>query len=165
MQRTWVRVVLWILTLGMCVLIFGFSAQDGEESMKTSDVIAKPITNEIASRRPKMTTREYRLLYNNVQHYVRKTAHFTEYAILGVLVFLLGKSYAWRCAPLISVLFSLVYASGDEWHQKVSGVRTGMWQDVVLDTSGSLIGILLCMLIIHFYRRYRQSKEQVEHFS
>ena len=38
-QKTAVRVLLWVLTLGMCVLIFGFSAQDGDTSMETSGMI------------------------------------------------------------------------------------------------------------------------------
>ena len=48
-QKTAVRVLLWVLTLGMCVLIFGFSAQDGDTSMETSGMIAKNSVSTIST--------------------------------------------------------------------------------------------------------------------
>ena len=54
-QNKGIRILLWVLTIAMCVVIFAFSEQDGSKSMETSGVIAEPIAKQIASRRPPMT--------------------------------------------------------------------------------------------------------------
>ncbi len=148
MQKRWVRVLLWVLTIALCAAIFGFSEQDGEESMATSGLIAVPIANWIAGMRPGMTGEEYLELLDGVQAFVRKTAHFSEYAVLGILVYLLGVSYARRHPGLISVASCLLYASGDEVHQFLGGSRTGMVLDVLLDTAGAAFGALMVFLYL-----------------
>ena len=148
MQNKGIRILLWVLTIAMCVVIFAFSEQDGSKSMETSGVIAEPIAKQIASKGPPMTKSQYRKLLDEVQHYVRKTAHFSEYALLSALVFLLMTSYGKHRRGLISTLFCALYASGDELHQLIGGSRTGMWQDVLLDTCGAAVGALVCWGIL-----------------
>ena len=143
-QKSAVRVLLWVLTLGMCVLIFGFSAQDGETSMETSGLIAEPIARKISNATGRTAPSEYQEVLMNVQAVVRKTAHFSEYALLGLLVFLLHVSYERKYCVIPSWIFTTVYAAGDEVHQWIGGPRTGMWQGVGLDACGAITGILLC---------------------
>ncbi|MDO7488053.1 VanZ family protein [Peribacillus frigoritolerans] len=50
---------------------------------------------------------------------------------------------------LLCVLF---YASADELHQKLTGGRTPLWQDAMLDTFGGLLGII-CFLFLYRWRR------------
>lgn len=67
---------------------------------------------------------------------LRKLAHATEYAILGVLlVRALGQ-------PQLAVGLGGLYAVSDEVHQSFVRGRHGAWYDVVIDTIGVAIGVL-----------------------
>ena len=160
MQKTAVRVLLWTLTILMCGIIFGFSSQDGETSMETSGMIAEPIARAISSGMQEITPSQYATLLDNVQAVVRKSAHFTEYGILGILVYLLHVSYARRYCVLPSWGLTLLYAAGDELHQWLGGSRTGMWQDVILDACGAIAGILICRAVRHLWRKKKSAQAE-----
>ena len=82
-----------------------------------------------------------------VQFWVRKTAHFTAYGMLGFLAIraFSRSSYAmlrnWRFAFAL-LLVSLV-ATADEINQSFLSSRTGAATDVLLDISGGLTVILI----------------------
>ena len=70
-------------------------------------------------------------------------AHFTIYMILGILVTLLVREYNvsfYKCL-FISLLVCLLYSISDEIHQLFVLGRSGEILDVLIDTSGSFIGI------------------------
>ena len=79
-------------------------------------------------------------------HTVRKLAHFTEFAILGVLLWadcrLLKKSRWWT--PLVA---GLTVAAADEFFQTSVPGRSGQLSDVLLDFSGVLAAVLLANLL------------------
>ncbi|WP_434011092.1 VanZ family protein [Peribacillus simplex] len=56
---------------------------------------------------------------------------------------------------LICVLF---YASTVELHQKLTGGRTPLWQDAMLDTFAGLLGIF-CFLFFYRWRGVIESEE------
>jgi VanZ family protein len=71
----------------------------------------------------------------------KKTAHFTAYAILALLIWraLPPGRWVWAVAWLVTVL----YAGSDEWHQSfVPGRHPSPW-DVLIDASGALAGLLV----------------------
>ena len=90
---------------------------------------------------------------------VRKMAHFTEYAILGTLSMLTCcqiRSKALWNKMAGSILFCMAAASIDETIQLFSGGRSGKVADVILDSVGSLTGIVLIRIFykwIDFYKR------------
>jgi VanZ family protein len=66
---------------------------------------------------------------------LRKCAHATEYAILGVLLLrALGRE-------LPAVVIGIAYAAGDELHQHFVAGRHASPVDVAVDAVGLLIGI------------------------
>jgi VanZ family protein len=68
---------------------------------------------------------------------LRKLAHLTEYAILGaLLVRALARSG-------LAILLGGLYAVSDEVHQHFVRGRHGAWYDVLLDTVGVAIGVLV----------------------
>ena len=87
-------------------------------------------------------------LLEHIHYVVRKTGHFVEYAVLGVL--------AWRAIHSdpafgsfsakrqfwFALLLCLLYASTDEFHQSFVPTRQPAVQDVLLDTCGSGFGLL-----------------------
>ena len=83
------------------------------------------------------------------EHFVRKAAHFCEFGLLGCELMLLfwlrsGVRFQNLCNAAFAALLSAVT---DETIQIFSG-RGSQVQDVVLDFSGALTGILLVSLII-----------------
>ena len=52
-----------------------------------------------------------------------------------------------------------LYAATDEIHQLFVAGRTGKWQDVLLDSSGALAGLMLAMFMLWLIRRRRAKKQ------
>jgi len=89
---------------------------------------------------------------------LRKTAHVTEYAILAGLLFralrgLIG-GFWWRIAATLAP--AMIFAAFDEYHQSYVASRSASPGDVLLDWSGALIGICIC-LALHLARSNRRS--------
>jgi VanZ family protein len=92
-----------------------------------------------------------------VEFFIRKGAHLFIFFVFGLLTLGVWRSFVRNpifsfSGALICVLF---YASADELHQKITGGRTPLWQDVMLDSFGGLLGIF-CFLFI--YRRRRRHR-------
>ena len=69
--------------LATAVIIFLFSCQDGIQSGKTSSRVIQFILNIFYPEYDSLNAAEKATIIDSMQFYVRKTAHFTEYAILG----------------------------------------------------------------------------------
>lgn len=159
LKKTVYRAILWLITLCIMVMMFGFSAQDQTQSGGLSAKISVPLTEWIASHRENMDAQSHYQLYQQVDWYVRKAAHFSEYALLGVLLTLLLDAYAIRW-PWLSWLGCTVYAATDELHQLYSAGRSARWQDVVIDSCGALTGMTLILLVLFFWRKRKQNKQR-----
>jgi VanZ family protein len=81
-----------------------------------------------------------------VQLVVRKCAHLTEYAVLGVLLYRALR----RFAPALIV--AGIYAAFDEFHQWFVTTRTASPWDVAIDCLGAFLGLCLWRL----FRNRRQ---------
>lgn len=70
---------------------------------------------------------------------IKKTAHFTEYFILTILmVYSLSKTTKLRFSRvlLLAVFLSVFYAVSDEWHQSFVPGRQPRVRDILIDTFG-----------------------------
>jgi VanZ family protein len=95
-----------------------------------------------------------------VHHYIRKTGHFTEYFILGLLLLrgIRGERRGIRLAwALVAICIVFLYASLDEFHQSFVPGRTPAFRDVIIDTSGGTAAQVLAALVSlwHEVRRRR----------
>lgn len=77
---------------------------------------------------------------------IRKLAHFTEYFILGLLVYNFISNYKFKL--YYGVLICIIYSISDEIHQLYVPGRSCQLLDILIDISGALISILLLKLII-----------------
>lgn len=109
--------------------------------------------------------------FETVHHLIRKTGHFTGYAILSWFIFraLRGtwrsrhaivsraRDYFWQLRwSVFAVLGTAMAASADEIHQTFNPARTGRWQDVVIDSSGALV----LQILIYLSTQYRGRKAE-----
>jgi VanZ family protein len=76
-----------------------------------------------------------------------KIAHLVEYAILGYLAsraaYFSGSRFLYSRWLWIGVLFGIIYAISDEYHQLYVPGRIGSPYDVVADSIGVLLGVWL----------------------
>ncbi len=149
MKKNVFRIAAVLITLGWMALIFGFSAQTGEESGGLSALIARPITDAIAAWQGLDDTET---LYQQVDGVVRSMAHFSEYAVLGSLLTMALHRFGlkWRWLPW---LIGVIYAILDEWHQAYSPGRVSDPMDVLIDACGVLCGVLLTHWLIKIWRK------------
>jgi len=82
---------------------------------------------------------------------VRKSAHFTEYALLGALLFRAfraGDAVRWRFRwALYSFMSSASWALLDELHQTFTRTRGGSIWDSLLDSSGALFMLIAIWIV------------------
>ncbi len=78
---------------------------------------------------------------------LRKAAHITEYALLFVLLRRAVAGTFVRLNPLsvysASILFSIIYACSDEYHQSFVATRGPSFSDVLIDSAGVLLAFAL----------------------
>lgn len=133
-----VAAVLWM------VVIFLFSSQPADESTQTSLRVERAVCTLIIPGYTWKTPEEQTALAERIEFPVRKGAHMTEYAILAVLLLgiLAGESIEGRTV-VWSVILTALYASTDEFHQLFVPGRSGQLRDVLIDTCGAAIGVLV----------------------
>lgn len=139
-------------------VIFAFSAQDAKKSLDTSNKVIV-VSAEVIKKRP-LTTAEKTTVIDKYKVFIRKTAHFTIYFILGILIYSFVKDYYPNSSKLIflSLLVCFLYATSDELHQTFTLGRTPQVRDVLIDTCGSLISIMALFSISKFRQRYIKNR-------
>ena len=97
------------------------------------------------------------------EHPLRKLAHFSEYACMGILAFVLWSQWLkrGRALYLLTVVWVAVSAAADEIHQLFVPERYGSFADVCLDTCGGAFGLLFCVLLGKIVVRHRKRKFRI----
>lgn len=145
-------------------IIFSFSAQTGDISLKTSGKIETQIADVMQNQNWIQTENEEEWK-DTITFIVRKTAHFTIYTILGIsLMGVIGTfegTYNKKQLWMMAVGIGIVYAMSDELHQKFVSERSAEWRDVGIDTIGVILGTSI-MQGIHRFRKNRENKKTEE---
>ena len=140
-------------------LIFYFSSQPYSkqslipflESVKALDVIGKyfsTISFHYSGREVSVAALG---TYNFIEFFIRKGAHFFIFFLLGFLtiraLYLTFKKK--RRGILIALIFVGMYAAFDEFHQSLTGGRTPLIEDVMLDSLGGMFGIIVGIILYY----------------
>ncbi|MFV0557138.1 MAG: VanZ family protein [Enterococcus sp.] len=93
--------------------------------------------------------------YSFIEFFIRKGAHFMTYFLLGgsfcLALYCKQKNYWW--ASFFAWLAATGYAGIDEFHQMLTGGRTPLFQDVMLDSAGALTAVLLLGIFLLIQKR------------
>lgn len=116
--------------------IFFFSAQPVQDSDSLSKGIGRKLLEWFPSLHEKVTLSE-------LNHYLRKLAHFTIYFALGVCLTVAAGRQKRLPPVVVSILIGTVFAASDEIHQIFSDGRGPMVRDVILDSCGLAAGSAL----------------------
>lgn len=139
-----------LLILSLMIMIFCFSAQPADKSAETSGYFASLILRILVPDSDSLDPEAYSVLEHKASFLLRKSAHLTEYTMLGFALLL--HVIAWqhkkkiRFPKLGAFLVGAVYAASDEVHQIFIPGRSGEGKDVLLDCVGVLLGILILSL-------------------
>ena len=137
------RFILIIMIIINWIVIFTFSSEKSEKSNETSGRVINAIV-ESSPKTKNLSNKEKEKKKKELVVPVRKTAHFTVYAISGLLTYLCALTFEGknRNRILISLLLAFLYACTDELHQLFVSGRSGEFKDVCIDTCGAAFGIL-----------------------
>lgn len=157
MIRKVIKLILIVLWMG---LIFYFSSDTGDISTRKSDGIIIKFVEMLKGR--ELNDKEKVDAINYLVIPVRKGAHLGIYLVLGVLIFsflceFMSISYK---SMLLAIGICFLYACSDEVHQLLVPGRSGQFYDVLLDTLGSSIGILIFSKIVRKCSKNEQ-KERI----
>ena len=141
----------WILYILLGIIVFFIwdnSMQNGGSSDGFSLLFAEtfvPIVNKLG-------------FHGNIwtlNRIVRKLAHLTEFTILGSVLYTILRRYITYGTVIKTIGLGMLIASLDEFIQLFSPGRSSQFSDILIDTVGVVIGILVVKLV--YYIRYKRS--------
>ncbi len=152
------RLVTGILLAGWMAVIFSFSAQPAAESSRVSGGVAYEMVRACF---PDASEAQVQEIAARIERPLRKAAHMTEYAILGLLFWLFLRGFAPLTArgSLWAWLLTVCYAASDEMHQLLVPGRSGQFSDVCVDAAGALAGLLVWAFIRKMWRRHCEKRK------
>lgn len=141
------KIISWILVILWMILIFFMSHNNGEQSSGHSNKVVSYIYISI--------TKEQNVSEEVLNKYtfpVRKLSHITEYLILTLLLinafnntFRLSNKRKYIFVFLILVIYAIL----DEYHQTFIPGRSGQVIDVLIDSIGIIIGIIINLIYVN----------------
>ena len=155
MKKT-IFAVLLVLWMGF---IFSMSSENAEKSSNTSGQTIRVVLSAVPGFEEQPEEVKVNII-EKLQFIVRKSAHFIGYMILGILASGLILYYGnINKKYLLAFLICVIYAISDEIHQLFVPGRAGQVRDVLIDSAGSLLGIILVMafekLLIKFNKKQK----------
>lgn len=167
-MKKWVALA---VTLLLMAVVFGFSAQPGQDSARLSGAVAQKMQDNKAAESVTPA-----LFSANVNANLRKWAHVYIYCALGIstavtvsLFLRTSRRASWRKerglygrAALLSVAFCTLYAATDELHQFFVPDRAALLSDIGVDALGFLPCILLTCLLLWLWRRHSPPKKETQ---
>lgn len=142
----------WIAVIAWMILIFVFSNMPGDVSDEKSKFVIN-IFNALGLN--------LNSVFGNLADFVvRKCGHFTEYFIFYMLLYnALKENFVWKKALLFSIAGVFLYASSDEFHQSFIPGRGPSFRDVMIDTSGGALAMIV-IVIRHIQKNHTKKKKK-----
>jgi VanZ family protein len=118
------------LAVILCIIIFLFTASPSSTGAHTQSVIEK-ITGMKASQA------------HTLNFIIRKMTHLSIFGLLAVCLTLAFTKKPYYNAWILTTM----YAATDEYHQSFMPGRTSSYYDVLLDSCGAIVAILIVRLV------------------
>lgn len=148
-----------MLLIADMALIFAFSAQKAEQSDNTSTGVIEVLVKLFYPGFETLSEEKQQAVVDSLQFVVRKAAHMTEFASLGVLLcafaFTFGEKFR---IFLFAFLFGIFYAGTDEIHQLFVEGRSCQITDVLVDGCGVIIGMTVFYFVVKMIVKIRQKR-------
>lgn len=151
----------------MMLILFIASSQTFEQQDQTGNLVKildnQPFFDQVSKMNFNYGGSEVSLsnssYYGVIQFFLRKAAHFMSFFIIGGSAYLglLPRLRNMGLTAVVSWLAATGYAALDEYHQLLTGGRSPLFEDIVLDSSGAATAIGICLLVtfIKYLRKGR----------
>lgn len=118
MKNTIIRIISILLLLLTFLVIFNFSAQNGEESGSLSNKVTTVFVNHFPYTK-NLSIETKQKLIEHTEPIVRKLAHFSIYTVVGACIMAFMCTFPLKLKTRLgtSLLVGLLYAISDEFHQ------------------------------------------------
>lgn len=138
-----VLIIIWMIT------VFTFSNESAEKSSKASGGITEKVVEVITKDNKKITQSQR----DTIETLIRKCAHFGLYLIGGFLTvnFISTTKIQGKSVFIYAILFTFCYAVSDEIHQLFVPGRSGEVRDVLIDTAGACVGVMMSKNVERFF--------------
>lgn len=141
---SWGLILLWLL------IIFLFSNMDTTKSNTASKGIINTVVNTTIETSNNLgiieetpTEEEKQTIVNTLNLPLRKCMHFTIYLILALLLLNTLTKTNIKNKYFLTLIICFIYALTDEYHQTFIMGRTGQFTDVIIDTIGATLGLII----------------------
>ena len=150
-----VRPVFLIFAVIWMIIVFKFSSQPADTSQNTSLNLTKRIVNVFFNNK---SSTEKEQITDKLDPYIRKLAHFTLYAIGGILIANYINTYNIKDKNKIiySICIGATYACTDEFHQLFVEGRSGQLTDVLIDSLGVATGVCIFLCVITIFKKLKR---------
>lgn len=153
-----IKIVVWIPVLVTGILITGFSSQNGSESSGLSKKAANAVIQVFDTVNVVSFTDENQReeLIKKMQYPIRKGAHMTEYAAFTVFTYiaLMVNGIPAEKRKYVAFIIAFLLACSDELHQRFVPGRSGRVTDVLIDSAGCIIALLIIEVIRRIYKKH-----------
>lgn len=146
-------VIFLILTVLWCSVIWSFSLKNAERSKNESNRVGELISETVE--------RVFGEKVTLIPIVIRKAAHFAEFAVLGALLYMTVHYFGIRrvkTSYAIVAPASLAVAATDEFLQLFSEGRSAQISDVLLDVTGAMFALSVCVCIYCIAKDKRKRK-------
>lgn len=146
-------ILLTILMVTWCVCIYKLSDMNTQKSNgKSTDILAifiedtLSVTNDYGITNSHPTDNKLARASQLINPVMRKVAHAFVYFVLAFILSLLlnlltNNKHFW-ISFFIAFILCFLYAMSDEYHQMFVPGRTSRFTDVIIDSTGALVGLL-----------------------
>ena len=151
-KKIWKQVIFTVITFSCICFIFSRSLVPGQKSGQESSKILE-LLNTFANF----------FGFDNLftHNFVRKCAHFTEFAVLGMLAFNMYSTYKIKFKLIVSFTATtyIVTAVIDEIIQYFVPERACQFLDVLIDSAGGTFGLIICIVFYVILNRIRKKSD------
>ncbi len=136
--------------------------ESNEKSMATINNVIDTtleVTNDSGITDKHPSEKKMNSVIEKLNRPLRKCMHASVYFILAILVFLSFKSFkinGWKLY-VFPILICFIYACTDEFHQSFVSGRTSEFTDVLIDTAGAVVGIIVVNLLFKIFHKSKKS--------
>lgn len=149
----------WLCVVLTMLMIFIFSEENAEKSTQTSSSVIENVL-DIVMPKEEITPE----VVKKYQFPFRKAAHFGIYMLLG---FCLANAFdatirkKWYFSYPSAIILGAFYAVLDEWHQNFSDGRGPSAKDVLIDSAGIVVGVLIFWGLFSLWKFIKSSKKPI----
>ena len=152
-----------IAVIAVAVMIFLFSAQEGDDSAMLSEGVTEWVLTVLVPGYADFTAAQKLAYLERAGFAVRKLAHFSEFALLA-LTLSVHLHYRMRGGGRIALtawVIATLYAGTDELHQMFVGGRGPALRDVAIDSAGALVGAFAGVALILLWHRLKRRRNRL----